>query len=52
MLHCGAQASCCVGQDPKRFKFRGAGRRLAAAEQPEAGSILEPARPEMADDIP
>jgi hypothetical protein len=39
-------------QDPKRFKFRGAGRRLAAAEQPKAGSVLEPARPEMADDTP
>jgi hypothetical protein len=39
-------------QDPKRFKFQGARRRLAAAEQPKAGSILEPARPETAGDIP
>jgi hypothetical protein len=39
-------------QDPKRSKFRGAGRRLAAAEQPKTGSILEPARPKMADDTP
>jgi hypothetical protein len=39
-------------QDQKRFKFRGAGRRLAAAEQPKVGSILEPARPETADDTP
>jgi hypothetical protein len=37
-------------QDLKRFKFRGAGRRLAVAEQPKAGSILEPARPETAGD--
>jgi hypothetical protein len=39
-------------QDPKRFKFRGAGRRLAAAEQPKARSILEPARSETVDDTP
>jgi hypothetical protein len=37
-------------QDPKRFKFRGAGRRLAAAEQPKAGLDLEPACPETAGD--
>jgi hypothetical protein len=39
-------------QTPKRFKFRGAGRRLVAAEQPKARSILEPARPEMDGDTP
>jgi hypothetical protein len=39
-------------QDLKRFKFRGAGRRLVAAEQPKAESILEPARPKTAGDIP
>jgi hypothetical protein len=32
----------------KWFKFRGARRRLAAAEQPRAGSVLEPVRPETA----
>jgi hypothetical protein len=30
----------------KQFKFRGARRRPAAAEQPRAGSVLEPVRPE------
>jgi hypothetical protein len=39
-------------QTPKRFKFRGAGRRLAAAKQPKAGPVLEPARPEKAGDTP
>jgi hypothetical protein len=39
-------------QDPKRFKFRRAGRRLAAAEQPKAGPVLEPARPETAGSTP
>jgi hypothetical protein len=39
-------------QDPKWFKFRGAGRRLAAAEQPKDGLILELARLETADDTP
>jgi hypothetical protein len=39
-------------QTPKRFKFRGAGRRLAATEQPKAGPVLEPARPETAGDTP
>jgi hypothetical protein len=38
-------------QTPKRFKFQGARRRLAAAEQPRAGSVLEPARPETADRV-
>jgi hypothetical protein len=37
---------------PKRFKSQGAGRRLAAAEQPKAGPVPEPARPEMANDTP
>jgi hypothetical protein len=35
----------------KRFKFQGARRRLAAVEQPRAGSVLELARPEMADGV-
>jgi hypothetical protein len=39
-------------QTPKQFKFRGARRRLAAAEQPKAGPALEPAHPEMAGDTP
>jgi hypothetical protein len=39
-------------QTPKQFKFRGARRRPAAAEQPKAGPALEPARPEMAGDTP
>jgi hypothetical protein len=39
-------------QNPKWFKFQGAGRRLVAAEQPKAGSVLEPACPETADDTP
>jgi hypothetical protein len=37
-------------QNPKRSKFQGAGRRLAAAGQPRAGSASEPARPETAGD--
>jgi hypothetical protein len=41
----------CV-QFPKWLKFRGAGSRLAIAEQPNAGSILEPARPETVGDTP
>jgi hypothetical protein len=49
-LRCGAQASNSVGPDFERLKFQGAGRRLAAAEQPRAGSVLEPSRPEMAND--
>jgi hypothetical protein len=36
---------------PKRFKFQGARHRLAAAEQPRAGSDLEPVRPETAGKI-
>jgi hypothetical protein len=39
-------------QTPKRFKSRGARRRLAAAEQHKAGPVLEPSRPEMACDAP
>jgi hypothetical protein len=39
-------------QNPKWFKFRGAGRRLAAAEQPRAGRILELACSETADSAP
>jgi hypothetical protein len=38
--------------DPKRFKFRGAGRRLAATVQPKTVSTLELARPETGDDNP
>jgi hypothetical protein len=30
------------------LKFRGARRQLAATEQPQAGSVLEPAHPETA----
>jgi hypothetical protein len=37
-----------MGTDSKRFKFRGARRRLAAAEQPRAGLVLEQVRPETA----
>jgi hypothetical protein len=47
-LHCGTQASGSVGPISKGFKFRGAGRRLAAVKQPRAGSVLEPVRPETA----
>jgi hypothetical protein len=36
----------------KWFKSQGAGRRLAAAEQPKDGPVLEPARPETASDTP
>jgi hypothetical protein len=39
-------------QTLKLFKFRAAGRRLAATEQPKAGPVLEPARPETACDAP
>jgi hypothetical protein len=39
-------------QNPKRFKFRGAECRLAAAWQAPAGSILEPAHPETIGDTP
>jgi hypothetical protein len=39
-------------QIPKWFKFQGARRWLAAAEQPPAGSVLELACPETADDTP
>jgi hypothetical protein len=39
-------------QTPKRFKFRGAGHRQAAVEQPNVGPVLEPARPEAADGTP
>jgi hypothetical protein len=35
-------------QTLKWFKFRGARRRLAAAEQPRVGSVLEPVRPKTA----
>jgi hypothetical protein len=35
-------------QTSKWFKFQGARRRLAAAEQPRAGSVLEPVRPKTA----
>jgi hypothetical protein len=44
-----AAASRPVGawvQTPNWLKFQGARRRLAAAEQPRAGSVLEPAHPE------
>jgi hypothetical protein len=47
-LRCDAQASSSVGPDSERFKFRGARRRLAAAEQPRAGLVLEPVCPETA----
>jgi hypothetical protein len=40
-----------VSPNFERLKFRGARCRLAAAEQPRAGSVLEPARPEMASRI-
>jgi hypothetical protein len=39
-------------QIPKRFKFQGAGRRLAVVEQPKAEPDLEPAHPETAGDTP
>jgi hypothetical protein len=39
-------------QIPRGFKFRGAGRRLAAVKQPRGGLVLEPACPEMAGDTP
>jgi hypothetical protein len=36
----------------KWFKSQEARRQLAAVEQPKAGSILEPVRPETAGDTP
>jgi hypothetical protein len=39
-------------QISKWFKFQEARRRLAAAEQPRAGSILESACPETANNTP
>jgi hypothetical protein len=39
-------------QTPKWFKFRGARRRLAAAEQLKAGLAQKPARLEAAGDAP
>jgi hypothetical protein len=39
-------------QVSKWFKFQEARCRLVAVEQPKARSILEPARPETADDNP
>jgi hypothetical protein len=39
-------------QIPEWFKFQGARRWLAAAEQPPASLVLEPACPEMAGDTP
>jgi hypothetical protein len=39
-------------QNSKRHKFRGATHRLAAARRSPARSILEPARPETAGDVP
>jgi hypothetical protein len=45
-LHYGTQASGSVDPISEGFKFRGAGRRLAAVKQPRAGSVLEPVRPE------
>jgi hypothetical protein len=47
-LHCDTLASGSMGPDFKRLKFQGAGRWLAVAEQPRAGSVLELARPETA----
>jgi hypothetical protein len=38
-------------QTSKWFKFREARRRLAAAEQPRAGLVLEPVRPETAGNV-
>jgi hypothetical protein len=38
-------------QTSKRSKFQGARRRLAAAEQPRASSVLEPTCPETADRV-
>jgi hypothetical protein len=51
MLRCIAQASSSMGQVFERFKFQGARRWLVAAEQPRAGSVLEPLRPEMAGEV-
>jgi hypothetical protein len=42
------QASGSIGLDFERHEFRGAGRRLTAAEQLSTGSVREPARPETA----
>jgi hypothetical protein len=39
-------------QTTRWFKTRGAGRQLAAMRQPPAGSVLEPAHLETADDTP
>jgi hypothetical protein len=49
-LRCGTAPTAAWDQNPKWHKFRGAACRLAAAWQPPAESILEPARLETAGD--
>jgi hypothetical protein len=51
-LRCDMMAGGSVGPDFDRLEFRGTGRRLAAVKRPQAGSVREPARPELAGDTP
>jgi hypothetical protein len=50
-LGCNTQAGGSVGPDFERLEFQTV-RRLAAAEQPQAGSVWEPAYLETAGDTP
>jgi hypothetical protein len=51
-FRCDMQADVSSGPDFERLEFQGARRRLAAMRQPQDGSVLEPAHPEMAGDTP